>query len=78
MGSALELFLPHYKLMILRRHGALAWGDSLQEASMGMERIEHSAEILYKSATLNALTFLPEAEVEALREIRKTIGNRTL
>ena len=78
MGVALELFLPHYKMMILSRHGGLSWGEDMLEAFLGMERLEHSAEILYKAATLKELTHLPEDEVVALKEIRKTIGNRTL
>ena len=78
MATALELFLPHYKVMILSRHGGLSWGQDLLEAFMGMERLEHSAEILYKAATLKELTFLPEEEIQALQEVRKTMGNKIL
>lgn len=78
MGAVLELCLPDYRVMILSRHGGLSWGESLEEAFMGMERLEHSAEILYKAAQLNELTHLPQEEVQALQEIRKQIGNRTL
>lgn len=78
MGAVLELCLPDYKVMILSRHGGLSWGESLEEAFMGMERLEHSAEILYKAAQLNELTHLPAEEVQALFEMRKKIGNRTL
>ena len=38
--------------MILARHGGLSWGESLEEAYMGMERMEHSAYILYLAQTL--------------------------
>jgi len=78
MGAALELFLPHYRVMILSRHGGLSWGEDLLEAYMGMERLEHSAEILYKAATLKELTFLPDEEVKALKEMRKEMGPKTL
>ncbi|MCJ8275590.1 MAG: class II aldolase/adducin family protein [Bdellovibrionales bacterium] len=78
MGDVLGPYLPNYKMMILSRHGALAWGDSLLEAYMGMERLEHSAEILYKAQTLNELSYLPLEEMAALLELRKQIGNRTL
>ncbi len=78
MGEVLKDYIDDHKIMILSRHGGLAWGDSLSEAFMGMERLEHSAEILYKAKTLGELTFLDDDEMEALYKIRKQIGNRTL
>ncbi len=78
MGSHLKPFLPDCRLMILARHGALSWGESLDEAFMGMERLEHSAQILYLSQNLKELTHLPESEVKALKEMRKKIGPKTL
>lgn len=78
MGDVLDPYIPEHKLMILSRHGALSWGVNLEEAYMGMERIEHSAEILYRAKTLNDLSFLKEDEMKALLELRKEIGNRTL
>jgi L-fuculose-phosphate aldolase len=43
-----------------------------------MERIEHSAEILWKAVTLGGLTFLPDDEIAALRILRQRIGDRLL
>ncbi len=78
MGDNLKPFLPDCRLMILARHGALSWGESLEEAAMGMERLEHSAQILYLSESLKELTHLPQDEVNALKEMRKKIGPKTL
>lgn len=78
MGDVLEDYLDEHKIMILSRHGGLCWGESLLEAYMGMERLENSAEILYKAKTLNDLTYLNEEEMGALYELRKKIGNKTL
>jgi len=78
MGDVLKEYLDEHKIMILSRHGGLCWGDSLEEATMGMERLEHSAEILYKARTLGPLTYLDDEEMEALYLLRKQIGNRTL
>ncbi|MDR4520182.1 MAG: class II aldolase/adducin family protein [Nitrosomonas sp.] len=78
MGENLSGFLPRYRALILARHGALAWGESLEEAWKGMERIEHSAEILWKAVTLGGLTFLPDDEIAALRILRQRIGDRLL
>jgi len=78
MGDNLSSYLPQYRALILSRHGALTWGESLEEAWRGMERIEHSAEILWKAHTLGGLTFLPDEEIAALRTIRQRIGNQLL
>ena len=78
MGDVLIPFLNEHKVMILARHGGLCWGDSLEEATLGMERLEHSAEILYRAKTLNDLSFISDEEMQALYEIRIKIGNKTL
>ena len=78
MGDHLLEFLPQHRVMILARHGGLSWGESLDEAWKGMERLEHSAQILWLSETLGGLTSLPEDAVETLRKMRKDIGPKTL
>lgn len=78
MGEVLMPFLPNHKIVILARHGALSWGDSPSEAYRGMERLEHSAEILWKAQSLGGVSKLPEEEIAALKKIREKIGNRNL
>ena len=78
MGEELKPFLPQSKCMILARHGALTWGESLDEAFYGMERIEHSSEILRLAKTMGELKELPESELMALRKMREEMGNRSL
>ena len=46
MGAQLLPFLPAHRLMILARHGGLCWGDTLEEALGGLERLEQVARIL--------------------------------
>lgn len=74
MGSVLKPFLPTHRAMILRRHGAVTWGEDLEEAYRGMERIEHSAQVLAMAEQLGGLNPLPEEEVKYLYELRKQIG----
>lgn len=79
MGEVLKPYISNYKNLILSRHGAVSWGESLQEAYMGMERIEHSAYILFLAQQLGGLTSLPEDEVQYLLNYRREkIGNRSL
>lgn len=78
MGTRLLPYLPKHRAMILSRHGALAWGESILEAYMGIERLEHSAAVLYYAKTLGGLTTLPKEEVEHLKKMRVEIGEQTL
>lgn len=78
MGSVLAPYLPQHRVMILSRHGALAWGEDLDEAYNGMERLEHTALILSIAKSLGGLTQLPDSEVTALLKMRQHIGERIL
>jgi L-fuculose-phosphate aldolase len=78
MGSELEPFLPAHRLLLLARHGALAWGESLEEAINGIERLEHAALILKTAHELGGAKPLPEDERRALQLIRAKTGPKLL
>lgn len=81
VGEALLPYLtanPPRKVMILGRHGAVAWGATLQEAYDGIERVEHSAQILKAARELGGLTPLSLAELDELRRLRASKGNVNL
>lgn len=78
MGTVLRPHLPRRRVLILARHGALSWGETLDEAYNGMERLEHSAQILKTAVDLGGLSSLPASEVEWLRGKRAEMGDRTL
>ena len=78
MGEVLLPFLPQYRALILARHGALGWGESLEEATYAIERIEHTAMILLSAHQLGGITCLPEEEVRFLRDLRKKLGEKIL
>jgi L-fuculose-phosphate aldolase len=78
MGDHLVPFLPDCRLLILARHGALAWGESLAEAYNGIERLEHASVTLAYAQTLGGITRLPSAEVARLHEMRAKMDGRTL
>lgn len=75
MGKVLKDFLPKHRALILRNHGAVTWGEDLEEVYRGMERIEHSAQILAAAKQLGGLHPLPNEEIEYLYEMRKKIGD---
>ncbi len=78
MGDVLRPFLPKCRAMILSRHGALTWGESMDEAVNGMERVEHSAQILWIAKTLGGSQPLPAEEVKILRAMREQMGDKLL
>jgi len=78
MGTALHPFIKNYKVMVLARHGALSFGEDLIEAYNGMERLEHSCNILLKAKSFGAVTELDEQTIDELYAMRKKIGDKTL
>ncbi len=77
MGEVLHPYLPSSRVMLLSRHGALSWGESIEEAYDGMERLEHSAQILKSAVELGGLTNLPAEEINVLLEMRKRGGEQS-
>jgi L-fuculose-phosphate aldolase len=78
VARAVEHLLPDHRVLVLRRHGALAWGESGEEAFAGIDRLEHSAHMLMAAWSIGALTQLPEEEIEELRRMRRRRGPRLL
>ena len=78
MALALEPFLPAHRLLLLARHGALAWGETLEEAVNGIERVEHAALILKTALELGGAKPLPEEERRALHALRAKSGPKLL
>lgn len=74
MGTQLLPFLPDHRLMILARHGGLAWGESVIEAAGAMERLEQVAKILLAAEQLGGAVPLPERDLAALRKLRRSLG----
>ena len=78
MGANLLPFLPDHRLLILARHGGLCWGEHLDEAVGGLERLEQVAEILWKAETLGGAKPLSVPEIEELQALRAKLGPRII
>jgi len=80
MGTTLVAALgtPPCRVAILARHGAVSWGESIEEAYRGMERLEHAAYILKLAEDLGGITPLAHAEVQHLRAMRRDLGEVSL
>ncbi len=78
MGSNLAPYLPAHRLMILARHGGLAWGGSVREAQGGIERLEQVAKILLAAEAFGGAKPLAEADLTELRALRAKLGPRLI
>jgi len=79
MGDNLKPYLPQSRVMILKHHGALSWGESVGEALNGMERLEHTCEILLKVKSFGGVSSkLPAEEMIWLKNKREELGEKTL
>ncbi len=76
MGRSLEPFLPGARLLLLARHGAVCWGEDLEEACMGLERLEHIAQILKAAVELGGICAMDASELDVLRAARIKLGPR--
>ena len=66
LGVALKPFVKKSKALILSHHGAVVWGESLEEAFLIMEQLEHSCKILCLSESLGRTKKLSQKEIQKL------------
>lgn len=71
LGESLKPFVQKSKAVILSHHGAVVWGESLKEAVLIMEQLEHSCKILCVSESIGKTAGLPEEEVKKLIKKRE-------
>ena len=67
LAKALKPFVQESKALILSHHGVVVWGESLEEAYLLMEQLEHSCKILCFSESMGDTTLLSEREVQKLK-----------
>jgi L-fuculose-phosphate aldolase len=67
-------FVAKFEAILLANHGAVAYGNTLDQAFVRMETIEHLARITLVAEMLGGPKVLPRAEVEKLFEARRRYG----
>lgn len=67
LGDSVATVASHRRTMLMRHHGAVVWGPSVDDATARMECLEHVAEIIVIQRTLGIdRGRLSSAEAEAL------------
>jgi L-fuculose-phosphate aldolase len=74
--EALSPFLEKHVAILLERHGSLTLGRSLREACLRLEKMEHTARILYFACLLGKAppSPLPKAALEKLDQLSLELG----
>ncbi|MGH8323177.1 MAG: class II aldolase/adducin family protein, partial [Steroidobacteraceae bacterium] len=66
--------IPNYDAILLANHGAVSYGDSLQQAFFRMDTVEHLARIALVAELVGGPTLLPKTEVAKLFDSRARYG----
>ena len=71
MGQSLIPYLKESTSFILSHHGAVTFGESLEEAYMRMEWLEHSCKIILMAESIGGVNPLPKKELQKLWEMKE-------
>jgi L-fuculose-phosphate aldolase len=71
ISKAIEPFLAKNNAFLLRNHGLLTVGRSVDEALFRHETVEHFAKILWRARQLGTVCTIPDDELERLDKIRQ-------
>ncbi|MFZ5979672.1 MAG: class II aldolase/adducin family protein [Candidatus Zixiibacteriota bacterium] len=69
--EALAPFIEDHNAFLLRNHGLLTIGRTLEEAYNRHETVEHYARIIHLARQQGGLTSLPTEEIKRLKKMRK-------
>lgn len=72
--EAIRPFIAGNQAFLLRNHGVLTIGRTMEEAYNRMETVEHYAQILYISEKAGSPNFLDPEEMRRLAKIRDSFG----
>ncbi|MGI9548965.1 MAG: class II aldolase/adducin family protein [Bdellovibrionales bacterium] len=66
MGESLIPYLEKSTAFILSHHGAVTWGENLEEAYQRMTTLEHSCKIIWMAESIGRARSLPKKELQKL------------
>jgi len=75
--NSLAPFVDDCNAFLLRNHGVMTIGQTLEQAYNRLETVEQYAKILYLARTLGDIGHIPPADLQRLRELRHTLQTAT-
>ncbi len=73
-GEVIRELIRRCDALLLDRHGALTVGNSVFDAYLKMEKVEHAAESLFAAHLLGRVRMMDEGEIERLLKSRAAYG----
>ena len=67
LSHALKPFIPNHDAILMQNHGVVAYSNSLKQAYLNMEIVEHCASIMLVTSLLGRCALLTEHEARRLR-----------
>ncbi len=77
LPKSIEPYIQTCDALLLTNHGVVTVGKDLMDAQFKMERVEHSAHILFNARALGGETVLSKDEVTKLYGLRDSYGAST-
>jgi L-fuculose-phosphate aldolase len=77
LASAISPFILNHNGVLLENHGALTWGDNLDQAYFLMESLEFCAKVNWIARQMNGDRELNITNVERLLEIKRHLGKES-
>ncbi len=74
LPASVRELVPYYDAILLANHGAVAYGENLNEAYFKMETVEHFAKINLLVKILGREVTLSRADVDKLFDLRQKYG----
>lgn len=73
LAVSVQPLVAHHDAVLLRFHGAICFGRSIEEAGFLMETLEHVARIDFIRRALGSNEVIPASEVARLEELRASM-----
>ncbi len=74
LAESIREHIKHHNSVLLSNHGSISVGETLEEALIALERLEHAAYTYYLTCTLGTPNALPGEELEKLRRLGQKSG----
>ncbi len=74
LPNSIAPYIHHNDALLLANHGVVTVGRDLMDAHFKMERVEHSAHIVFNARVLGGEQYLPREAVHKLYELRDQYG----
>jgi L-fuculose-phosphate aldolase len=77
LASAISPYIRNHNGVLLENHGALTWGDNLEQAYFLMESLEFCAKVNWIARQMNGDRELTITNVERLLDIKRQLGKES-